>query len=51
MSIQDYQCPDCGATSTDPAYHCCDTCILKFYFGNPNASTFDERLDAEKDSD
>lgn len=35
----DYQCPDCGATILSKPVECCDTCILKFYFDNPNASS------------
>ena len=35
-----YQCPDCGATSDCTPDRCCDTCILKFYFENVNASNF-----------
>jgi hypothetical protein len=39
MSLtQNYQCPDCGATALSKTVECCDTCILKFYFDNPNSS-------------
>lgn len=33
-----YVCEDCGATAHDRPIDCCDTCIDKFYFDNPNAS-------------
>ena len=42
MNIEEYQCDDCGATRYNKTEECCDTCILKFYFENPFASTLDE---------
>jgi hypothetical protein len=41
---QHYTCPDCGATAQDSPVDCCDTCILKFYFDDPNASVYGEAL-------
>ena len=35
-----YVCEDCGSTSQSRTTDCCDTCLLKFYFDNPNASSF-----------
>jgi hypothetical protein len=40
--MEHYECPDCGARSTSVTNECCDTCVLKFYFQNINASTLDE---------
>lgn len=40
--MKDYECPDCGQSGEPKAFDCCDTCILKFYFDNPNASKFGE---------
>ena len=48
MSLtQKYQCPDCGATTDSKPVECCDTCILKFYFDNPNASSLANWLSPE----
>lgn len=38
--MENYNCPDCGADYTFKPKDCCDNCILKFYFENPNASHF-----------
>jgi len=41
MALTDnYACEDCGAMNYRPAFDLCDTCLLKFYFDNPNASSF-----------
>jgi len=40
LSIDGYACEDCGATADRPAIDLCDTCLLKFYFDNANASSF-----------
>jgi hypothetical protein len=42
VSLKDYQCPECGATHMARPDECCDACVLKFYFGNPFASTLDQ---------
>jgi len=39
LSIDGYACEDCGATADRPAIDLCDTCLLKFYFDNANASS------------
>jgi hypothetical protein len=39
---KNYVCEDCGANANDRPIDCCDTCILKFYFDNPNASSWGE---------
>jgi len=39
---ENYQCPDCGATINSRTFDLCDTCVMKFYYDNPNASTLDE---------
>ena len=36
-SINEYECPDCGASGTPKATDCCDTCILKFFVEDADA--------------
>ena len=45
--MENYNCPDCGADNTFLPKDCCDTCILKFYFENPNASHFGDWREPE----
>lgn len=40
-----WSCPDCGADNSFTADGLCDTCLLVFYFDNPNASTFADWID------
>lgn len=42
--MDNYSCPDCGSNSISLPIDCCDTCILKFYFDNPNASSYGDKL-------
>jgi hypothetical protein len=44
MLTEHYQCPDCGATIHSHIFDLCDTCVMKFYYDNPNASALEERF-------
>jgi hypothetical protein len=48
LGIDDYACEDCGAMADRPAKDLCDTCLLKFYFDNPNASSFADWIEPDK---
>ncbi|CAB4129714.1 hypothetical protein UFOVP115_96 [uncultured Caudovirales phage] len=43
-----YECEDCGATAESRTTDCCDTCLLKFYFDNENASDFGDYREPDK---
>lgn len=49
MALTDnYECEDCGATHESVTTDTCDNCVLKFYFDNPNASSFADWREPEK---
>jgi hypothetical protein len=40
MDIDEYTCPECGATETSTTADCCDECVLKFFYEDVNGPTF-----------
>ena len=40
MWAMEWSCPACGCQANDATIRNCDECLLKFYFDNPNASSF-----------
>lgn len=36
MNIEDYVCPECGATADSKTFDTCDYCVIKFFVGDPS---------------